>query len=262
MDLQLAGEAALCTAATGGLGLASAEALAREGADVAVCGRGADGVDTARSRLADLGSGDVLAVQADVTDPDEVAALVAETRETFGGIDHLVTSAGGPPSGGFTDTTPGDWYDAYDGLVMSAVWTLQAALDPLRDGDGGTWTAITSFTVREVADDLVLSNAVRRAVIGLVKTCSRELAPALRANAVLPGPHETTRISDLIDAAVERGDVPDYETGYREWAADVPVDRIGEPAELGDVVAFLASDRASFVNGAALAVDGGSMRSV
>ena len=111
-------------------------------------------------------------------------------------------------------------------------------------------------------DDLLLSNAVRRAILGLVKTVSREWAPDVRANAVLPGAHETSRIEALIEAAVERGDVPDYEAGSREWVADVPLDRIGDPQELGDVVAFLASPRASYVTGATLAVDGGSLRSV
>jgi NAD(P)-dependent dehydrogenase (short-subunit alcohol dehydrogenase family) len=102
---------------------------------------------------------------------------------------------------------------------------------------------------------------VRRAVVGLVKTVSREMAPAIRANAVLPGAHETSRIRELIEAAVERGEVDDYDAGYRDWASDVPLDRIGDPEELGDVVAFLSSPRASYVNGATLAIDGGSMRS-
>jgi len=259
MDLALDGSAVLCTAASRGLGLASAEAFAREGADVAICGSTADHVDDARETLRATGSGDVLAVQADLTDPDEVAALVAETVETFGGLDHLVTSAGGPPSGPFLDTDDRDWYRAYDLLVMSVVWTVREAHPHLADG-GGTITAITSRTVRQVLDDLVLSNAVRRAVDGLVQTLAREFAPAVRVNAVLPGAIETDRIESIIEASVERGDVPDYEAGYSEWAADVPLDRIGEPRELGDVVAMLASDRASYVNGVRLPIDGGSIR--
>jgi NAD(P)-dependent dehydrogenase (short-subunit alcohol dehydrogenase family) len=262
MDLDLDGAAALCTAASSGLGLASAEALAREGADVAVCGRTEAHLDDARETLRAAGTGDVLTVQADITDPDHVAAFVDQTADEFGGIDHVVTSAGGPPSGSFEETADRDWYQAYDLLVMSVVWTLREAAPHLRASDAGSVVAITSRSVREVADNLLLSNAVRRTVIGLVKTVSRELAPAIRANAVLPGAHETGRIEDLIEAAVERGDVPDYEAGYEEWAADVPLERIGDPQELGDVVAFLSSPRASYVNGAALAVDGGSLRSV
>jgi NAD(P)-dependent dehydrogenase (short-subunit alcohol dehydrogenase family) len=262
MDLELDGATVLCTAASSGLGLASAEALAREGADVAVCGRTAAHLDDARETLRAAGTGDVLTVDADITDPDHVAAFVEQTADAFGGIDHVVTSAGGPPSGPFDDLADRDWYQAYDMLVMSVVWTLRAAEPHLRDSPTGSWVAITSRTVREVRDGLLLSNAVRRAVVGLVKTVSREMAPDLRANAVLPGAHETGRVEDLIEAAVDRGEVADYEAGYQEWAADVPLERIGDPDELGDVVAFLASPRASYVNGAALAVDGGSTRSV
>ncbi|MEF8786744.1 MAG: SDR family oxidoreductase [Haloarculaceae archaeon] len=261
MDLELADSAVLCTAATSGLGLASATAFAREGADVAVCGRTAAHIDDARETLRATGSGDVLAVEADITDPDHVAAFVEQTAAEFGSIDHVVTSAGGPPSGPFEELADRDWYQAYDMLVMSVVWTLRETAPHLRDSEAGTLVAITSRTVREVREGLLLSNAVRRAVDGLVKTVSRELAPDIRANAVLPGAHETARIEELIEAAVERGEVDDYDAGYRDWADEVPLDRIGDPEELGDVVAFLSSPRASFVNGASLAVDGGSMRS-
>jgi NAD(P)-dependent dehydrogenase (short-subunit alcohol dehydrogenase family) len=261
MDLELSDSAVLCTAATSGLGLASATAFAREGADVAVCGRTAAHIDDARETLRAVGNGDVLAVEADITDPDHVAAFVEQTAAEFGGIDHVVTSAGGPPSGPFEEMADRDWYQAYDMLVMSVVWTLREAAPHLRESETGTFVAITSRSVREVIDGLLLSNTVRRAVVGLVKTISREMAPDIRANAVLPGAHETARIEELIETAVERGEVDDYDAGYRNWADDVPLDRIGDPEELGDVVAFLSSPRASYVNGAALAVDGGSMRS-
>lgn len=261
MDLNIEGNVALCTAASSGLGLASAEALAREGAHVAICGQTESNIEQAGDQLRETGDGGVLAMQADITDPDHVTAFVEQTVDQFGGLDHVVTSAGGPPSGPFLDMDDGDWYDAYDLLVMSAVWTMRESYPHLQDSDAGTAVAITSRTVREVADGLVLSNAVRRTVVGLVKTLSREFAPEVRVNTVLPGAHETSRIRELIEAAVERGEVEDYEDGYAEWAADVPLDRIGEPEELGNVVAFLSSDRASYVNGAAIPVDGGSLRS-
>ena len=117
-------------------------------------------------------------------------------------------------------------------------------------------------SVREVIDDLVLSNSVRRGVIGLMKTLSREFAPAVRTNAVMPGAHETGRIEELVEAAVERGDHPDYEAGLADWSEGVPVERVGEPRELGETVAWLSSDRASYLNGAAVPVDGGATRSV
>ncbi len=261
MNLELDGNVALCTAASSGLGLASAESLAREGAHVALCGRTDDHLESAAEQVRAAGDGRVLAMRADITDSTHIKAFVEHTADEFGGIDHVVTSAGGPPSGPFTAMDDRDWYQAYDLLVMSAVWTLRESYPHLDASDAGTAVAITSRTVQEVADDLILSNAVRRAVVGLVKTLAREFAPAVRINTVLPGAHETARIQELIEAAVERGDVPDYDAGYAEWAADVPLERIGDPDELGDVVAFLSSERASYVNGAAIPVDGGSLRS-
>ena len=261
MNLGIEGNVALCTAASSGLGLASAKVLAAEGAHVAVCGRTPERLEAAAAEIDEAGEGEVLAVEADITDRDHLSAFVEQTADEFGGIDHVVTSAGGPPSGPFASTDDEDWYQAYDLLVMSAVWTLREARPYLEESDAGTAVAITSRTVQEVADDLVLSNAVRRGVIGLVKTLSREFAPKVRVNAVLPGAHETGRIVNLIEAAVERGDVDSYEEGYEEWAADVPLARIGDPAELGDAVAYLSSERASYVNGIAMPVDGGSLRS-
>lgn len=260
MDLELDGNVALCTAATSGLGLASATALAEEGAHVAVCGRTESRLADARDQIDAAGDGSVLALQADVTDPDQVEAFVERTVEDLGGLDHVVTSAGGPPSGGFLDTTERDWYEAYDLLVMSVVWTTRLAYPHLEASDAGTIVSVTSRSVREVIDDLVLSNSVRRAVIGLMETQAREFAPGVRVNAVLPGAHETPRIRELVEDAVERGEYDSYEAGLANWS-DAPLGRIGDPRELGDVVAFLSSARSSYVNGTALPVDGGSIRS-
>jgi NAD(P)-dependent dehydrogenase (short-subunit alcohol dehydrogenase family) len=153
------------------------------------------------------------------------------------------------------------WYGAYDTLVMSAVWTTRFAYPYLSESDAGSITAITSRSVREVIDDLVLSNAVRRAVIGLVKTQAREFAPEVRVNAVLPSAHETARMEELIEDGVDRGDYDSYEDGLDDWGEGVPMGRMGQPEELGDVVAFLSSPRASYVTGTAIPIDGGTMRS-
>jgi glucose 1-dehydrogenase/3-oxoacyl-[acyl-carrier protein] reductase len=261
MDLGIDGNAALVTASSSGLGLASAKALAREGANVTICGRSEDRLGSAREAVESVADGEVRAQQADITSRKEVVALVEETVDAFGGLDHVVTSAGGVPSGAFMDMDERDWYAAYDMLVMSHVWTLKEAYPHLADSDAGSIVSITSTSVREAIDGLILSNAVRRAVIGTVKTVSREFAPDLRANAVLPGAHETPRIEELIEQALERDEYDSYEAGLDDWSTDIPLDRIGDPMELGDAVAFLSSDRASFVNGVAMPVDGGRLRS-
>jgi 3-oxoacyl-[acyl-carrier protein] reductase len=258
MDLGIEGNAALVTASSSGLGKASATALAREGVNVVVNGRDADRLADAVADIEATASGDVLAQPGDITDPDDVSALVDATVDAFGGLDHLVTSAGGPPSGAFLDTTDEEWYDAYDLLVMSVVRLARAAEPHLRAGEQpGTVVTITSRSVKEALDSLVLSNAVRMSVIGLEKTLSKEFAPEVRANAVLPGAHETSRIRDLVEQAVARGEYDSYEEGLADWGTG-PLERIGDPMELGDTVAFLSSPRSGFINGAAIPVDGGS----
>ena len=262
MDLHVDGNAALVTASSSGLGLASAKSLAREGANVTICARGAEDLQDAREAVDAAGDGDVLAIQADITDPDDISNLVESTVEEFGGLDHLVTSAGGPPSGAFLDTSERDWYAAYDLLVMSVVWASEEAYPHLVESEDGSIVNVASGSVQEVIDGLVLSNSVRRAVIGLMKTLSREFAPEVRVNAVLPGAHETSRIEELIHQALERGEYDSYEAGLADWSDGVPMERIGDPDAFGDAVAFLASPRASYIDGAALPIDGGSMRSV
>jgi len=260
MDLELDGHGALVTAGTAGLGLASAEALAAEGADVAVCGRTEERLESARERLDEYGV-EVRAVQADITDPGAVESFVEGTADAFGRLDHVVTSAGGPPSGAFMDIDDEAWYDAYDLLVMSAVRTTRAAYPHLAESPAGTIVNITSKSVKEAIDGLVLSNSVRRAVIGLMKTQAREFAPEVRVNAVLPGTHETDRIRDLARQSYERGEYDSLEAALEARGEGIPLGRIGDPAELGEAVAYLSSDASSFVTGETLVVDGGATQS-
>lgn len=261
MDLEIAGNAALVTASSSGLGKASAAALAREGVDVMINGRDASRLEEALDDIERVATGDVRSHQADITDAEQVDALLERTISEFGRLDHLVTSAGGPPSGPFLDIPVSAWYDTYDQLVMSVVRTIRGAVPHLREDGGGTIVTITSRSVKEAVDSLVLSNAVRMSVVGLEKTLSRELAPGIRVNAVLPGSHATARVEELVQQAVDRGDFSSYEEGLAARANNIPRGRLGDPMELGDAVAFLSSPRASFISGVALPIDGGSGRS-
>ncbi|MEF8788851.1 MAG: SDR family oxidoreductase [Haloarculaceae archaeon] len=260
MDFEIAGDAALVTASSSGLGNAAATALAREGADVVLNGRDEDRLDAAVEELREEADGEVLGVQGDLTVAEDVEGLVEATVEAFGGLDHLVTSAGGPPSGPFLETTDEDWYRAFDLLVMSVVRAVREAAPHLRE-DGGTVVNVTSRSVKEAIDSLVLSNSVRMSVIGLEKTLSRELAPEVRCNAVLPGPHETSRIRDLIEQGVERGEYDSYDEGLAARGESNPLNRIGDPMELGNTVAFLCSPKSGYINGTAIPIEGGLGRS-
>ncbi|WP_144905516.1 SDR family oxidoreductase [Halobellus captivus] len=263
MDLAIDDNAALVTASSSGLGKASARALAAEGANVVMNGRDEDrlaaAVDDVRAHAAE--SATVIGHAADLTDADAIESLVSRTVEEFGALDHLVTSAGGPPAKPFLETTDEEWYDAFDLLVMSVVRTARAAAPHLRDSDHGTIVTIASVSVKEAVDDLVLSNAVRAGVVGLEKTLSKELAPDVRANAVLPGTHETPRVETLVEEGVRTGKYDSYEAGITEWAGDIPVGRIGDPMELGRTVAFLSSPLSAYLSGVAVPIDGGESAS-
>lgn len=257
MDLEISGNAALVTASSGGLGKASAKALAREGANVVINGRNEDTLAEAADEIGALGGGSVTPVPGDITEQGTIDELVETTVSEYGGIDHLVTSAGGPPSGPFLELPIEEWYDSYELLVMSVVRLVHEAADDLKADSGGTIVNITSRTVKEAVDSLVLSNAVRMSVIGLEKTLSKELGPEVRANAVLPGTIETARTAELIEQAMERGEYDSYEEGLADRGEGVPVGRIGKPMELGNMVAYLSSPISEYISGVAIPIDGG-----
>lgn len=261
MRYGLAGDTALVTASSSGLGKATAEVFAEADANVVINGRSPDRLQEAVAELQELGDGEVVGVCGDLTDAADTSRLVDETVTEFGCLDHLVTSAGGPPSGRFEELEDDDWYKAFDLLVMSVVRLVRESAPHLKKSDTGTIVTITSRSVKEAIPSLVLSNAVRMSVIGLEKTLSKELAPEVRANAVLPGPHETSRIENLIEAGVQRGEYASYEDGLESRGEGNPMGRIGEPRELGEVVAFLSSERSSYLNGVAIPVDGGGTAS-
>lgn len=260
MDLELEGDSALVLASSSGLGKASAEALASEGAQVMINGRNEEKLKEVVKELNVSTEGEVHGVAGDITKKDDVSRIVEQTVEEQDGLDHLVTCAGGPPSKAFMDTDDQDWYESFDLLVMSVVWSARESYKYLKDGEG-TIVNITSMSVKEAVPDLVLSNSVRMSVIGLMKTLSKELGPGIRANSVLPGPHQTGRIKELIEDDMERGAISSFEEGMEQWIEDIPLDRIGDPIELGELVAFLSSPKSSFINGAAIPIDGGGSSS-
>ncbi|MFW5928070.1 MAG: SDR family oxidoreductase [Thermoplasmatota archaeon] len=261
MDLGIEGNSALVLASSSGLGKASAKSLLNEGCNVVINGRDKEKLEDSVKELKKVGEGNVHGLQGDITEKKDIERLVKETVEINGGLDHLVTCAGGPPSGSFLDTTDEDWYNAFDLLVMSVVRIVRESVEYLKQDGGGTIVNITSISVKEAIESLVLSNSVRMSVIGLEKTLSKELGPEIRVNAILPGPHETERIQDLIKQGMERGEFGSYQDGLNFWTEDVPLERIGEPMELGELVAYLSSEKSSYINGTAIPIDGGASKS-
>lgn len=261
MDLDLEGNAALVTASSSGLGKASATALAREGANVVVNGRDKARLDDAVREIREVAQGTVVGESADLTDPDDIERLIQRTVDEFGTLDHLVTSGGGPPQGLLLETSPNQWHDVFELWVMSVAHLVWSGADVLRADGGGTIVMIASRSAKEASDTLILSNALHMCVVGIQKTLSRELAPQVRSNSVLPGVHETSLVAGHLRDAVERGDYSTYEEAIEARSGAIPVGRIGDPMDLGNTVAFLCSDISGYINGVALPVDGGYCRS-
>ncbi|UWG46332.1 Short-chain alcohol dehydrogenase [Halanaeroarchaeum sp. HSR-CO] len=263
MELGIAGNTAIVTAGGNGLGKATAMEFAREGANVVINDISQEALDEATAEISAVSESgaEVLAVQGDLTSAADIQELVAVTVDEFGGIDHLVTSAGGPPSGPFLEMDDDDWQFAYELLVMSVVRLCREAYPHLKEDGGGTIVNSTSRSVKEAIDGLVLSNAVRSGVAGLAKTLSIEFAPDVRTNVVMPGPTETQRQVDLINAAIDRGEYDSYEAAVESKSQGIPLGRLGKPDEFGEFVVMLSSPVASYVNGTAIAIDGGAMSS-
>jgi len=246
---------ALVCAASKGLGRACAEALARDGCRVAICSRGGAALRDARAAIEAAG-GEAIAIDADLRRAADVTRVVEETVRAFGGLDILVSNTGGPPSGPFMAIDEAAWSDAIDSLLLSVVRLCRAAIPHLRTRGGGRIINITSISVKQPIEGLVLSNALRAAVTALAKTLAVELAPDnILVNCVAPGYTRTGRVVELAAQTAAREDKAPEEI-ERRIMAGIPLGRMGQPDEFAAVVAFLASPAASYVSGVTIPVDG------
>ena len=244
MNLGLKGKTALVCGASSGLALASAEALTEEGANVTLFARRRDVLEREADRLG------ALAVRGDVTLRQDLERAVSQTVEAFGGLDILVWNSGGPPAGRAADVTPDAAEQAFELLIQPAIRLVTLAMPHLRESDAGRIVAITSLAAKEPTQHLALSNLLRPGLTGWLKTLAHELGPeAITVNCVAPGRIDTDRLKHLY---------PDGPTD--EALAEIPLRRWGTPREFGDVVCFLASDRARYVTGQTIVVDGGLQR--
>lgn len=260
MDLGLSGRPALVAAASRGLGKASAMALAEEGAGVAICARDRGALEAARDEIADRTGSEVVAVTADVATERGAVGFVREGIEALGGCQILVPNAGGPPTGTFADLGDEDFLGAVDLNLLSAIRMAREALPPMREAGYGRIVAIVSLAVKQPVPGLMLSNSIRAAVVGWARTLADEVAAdGITVNAVLPGRLLTDRVRSLQQERAARTGVS-VEQAAAEDAAAIPLGRVGDPRELGDVVAFLASRRASYLTGCFVQVDGGMYR--
>jgi 3-oxoacyl-[acyl-carrier protein] reductase len=244
MDLGLKGRTAIVSGASSGLGLATAEALAAEGANVTMFARRRDVLQREAERIG------ALAVRGDVTNPRDLATVVQRTVEAFGGIDILVWNSGGPPPGPATAVTPETVEEAVELLLIPAIRLVDLCLPQLAQSAAGRILLFTSSAVKEPSEHLALSNTVRPGVTGWAKSLARELGPqGITVNCVAPGRIDTARLAQL------------YPDGPREADLQaIPLGRWGTPQEFGDVACFLASDRARYVTGTTVVVDGGLLR--
>lgn len=261
MDLGLIGKVALITAASRGLGKAAAMAMAREGARLAVFAR-SDQIRATADEIRKETGAKALAIQGDLTQGDDIERAVEETLKAYGQIDILITNAGGPRPGEFLDLTPSDWEDAFQLTLMSAVRLCYAVLPHMLERGSGSIVASQSYLVKEPAQRLMLSNSLRLAVIGLMKTLANELGPrGIRVNTINPAWTWTDRIEQLMtDRAQANATSVDEEA--KKITGTIPLGRMGTVEEYGKTIAWLASPAASFIHGHSLMFDGGIVKAV
>ena len=262
MDLGLAGKTALVAASRSGLGRAIAEELAAEGADLLLCARSAEPLEETRQRIAETNGRKVVAVATDLTEEAGVQRAIDAALEAFGHIDVLVTNTGGPPAGPFEGHSLADWRYAVRQNLESVILLVRGALPGMRERRWGRILNVTSIAVKQPIYGLMLSNSIRAAVTGFARTLANEVASeGITVNNLLPGYTLTERMDELADyLATERG-VARSEI-LAEWEKEIPMGRVGQPHELGALAAFLASERASYITGQSIVVDGGWVRAL
>jgi 3-oxoacyl-[acyl-carrier protein] reductase len=262
MDLGIKGKVAFVAAASKGLGRAVAEELAAEGASLILCARNAENLNLVAEQIAETSGVPVLPVAADVSNADDVARAVQAGIEKFGRIDILVTNAGGPPAGGFDDLNRDMWESATRLTLNSVLELTRAVLPGMKERQWGRILNITSITVKQPVDNLMLSNSLRAAVTGFARTLANEVATdGITVNNILPGYTRTERMEELARAASEREGISEAEASAKR-EAEIPMRRLGEPREFAALAAFLVSERASYITGTSIPVDGGWIRSL
>ena len=260
MNLGLKGKRALITAASRGLGRASALALAAEGARVAVAGRNAAAMDDFLAELRDAGAEEAIALQIDLSRGETIAPAVERVATGWNGIDILVANTGGPASAPFLKTPRPVWEEALNETLLPTVDLCQAVLPVMQAGGYGRIVFVTTVGVKIVQPNMVLSDAIRLAVVGLSKSISIEFAEhGITANCLCPGPFATDRMEYLVRSSMER-DGLDRAAAEKVWLDEVPAGKFGDPADFGAMVAMLASERGAFITGTAIALDGGKSR--
>jgi 3-oxoacyl-[acyl-carrier protein] reductase len=260
MDLGLTDQVALVTAASKGLGKAAALAFSQEGAKVAICAR-SDELDRTAEEIRSKTGGEVLSVKTDVTKREEIENLVQRTLDEYQRIDILIVNAGGPPPGNFQDLTPGDWRAAIDLTIMSAVDMCYTVVPHMLEQGSGSIVTTQSVSVKQPIDNLILSNSLRLAVIGLMKSMANEFgSKGIRVNSINPSYTYTERVQQLLEDRAARNNISVEEQAAKA-SAIIPLGRMATVEEYGKAIVWLASPAASFIHGHALMFDGGTAQS-